>query len=554
MKNNIWKKLGVPGIGLLVLAALIAGCAARQDAGQQSQPQESKEADVGKYGQAVPHLIYRAFTPTVSTDDEEREQGEKTLVVLTMLSVSASIENAVNDYIQERGYDFEVDFVSPDFEALDAADGFVPLGDFYEQRREAGLQADIFEAASVQEGHDFQYFVDQGYLLKLDSCLETETGAALLQEMNLFFTDTDDTAMRDAYIDALRASDGGAYRLPTYFDYNTPYRLYYVKGYADYYGLSWTGTLQDIEQVIEQAERLRSDGIAPIALRSSNDCASLNLGGYEAFDYYWALYTDETGKTEAVDFLENDELCAWYAKLGQYRADGYLTYTSSIRLDDLEYDMEVDACTETMVELELGAYMTSVGMNADEYGNYYDAYPDMLSDVTTYADFADNGISVSADTEYPEECMEFLYLYYSDMAFRNLLYYGIEGKNYYIDEESYGEAVMVCNTTREAMIDYELYTSYRAMAELPIAFYQENYRLELQEKSCVKLSSIPAKGFDVTAVQEQYDACMQLYDDYLPAFLGYYGTETSEKLEELHQQLLDAGLNEVLECINSQLE
>jgi hypothetical protein len=59
---------------------------------------------------------------------------------------------------------------------------------------------------------------------------------------------------------------------------------------------------------------------------------------------------------------------------------------------------------------------------------------------------------------------------------------------------------------------------------------------------------------DFEPVLEEYEACTKIIKSNLKVFRGGEGADTKARLEEVHQQLLDAGLQEVLDYINAQLE
>ena len=52
-------------------------------------------------------------------------------------------------------------------------------------------------------------------------------------------------------------------------------------------------------------------------------------------------------------------------------------------------------------------------------------------------------------------------------------------------------------------------------------------------------------------LSEKAAACRQIIEANRAVFLGYYGNETAERLEEVHEQLVEAGYLELIEAVNA---
>ena len=62
-----------------------------------------------------------------------------------------------------------------------------------------------------------------------------------------------------------------------------------------------------------------------------------------------------------------------------------------------------------------------------------------------------------------------------------------------------------------------------------------------------------SNDLDFSSIQEKHDACVEIMDKYMYILWGVYGDDTAEKVEELHQMLIDAGYLDVIEYINENL-
>ena len=57
--------------------------------------------------------------------------------------------------------------------------------------------------------------------------------------------------------------------------------------------------------------------------------------------------------------------------------------------------------------------------------------------------------------------------------------------------------------------------------------------------------------FSGTDLEDNYQACRSIFEENWLVFLGYYGTETKERLAEIKNQLEEAGYLELIESINA---
>ena len=519
---------------------------------------ETAEEGEITFGEASPNIVYMEFECTAEVDAEEKAPEGIVLTIIddTIVSYPEHI-NAINQYLKENGYQFAIEL---GYQESFSGDFLTPV-EIYKTRKEEGMAADIFFTTSSELQ---AYCLENGYLLNLSPYLESETGRHLLDALNAYYTRSEDNWVAEVSIEALKGADGGIYAIPACFEISNPYVIYYNKELSDVYPIAWTNTVSDLS-ILAENEQLKQNGVIPVRMEVGNSFYEgfFEIAGYQEFAPYWAVSQMEDGTLRVVDFLEDETLKNWYLCLGQYREAGVLGYgetlisscqskTGIIKTPELRTTADTAAyCMAVFVPNE--AYRLTCGyVNSDPYGTAYLAWPNILN-VETCINLAKMGIGVDAETQYPEECLQFLDLLYSDMEFRNLVYSGIEGWSYYVDDTSKEEPFLVHHTRKGGIMGLGLGTSCRALAELSIPFYETCYEAQLQANAYVSMPLVDESAIDLSAVQKEYDACMELYDSYAPVFWGMYGAETEVLLEELHEKVLEAGLEAVLEEMNRQL-
>lgn len=540
--------------GMAVIPALLAGCAGTMDDApetdtesaaqiQDTERETAQEETQYQYGKAVSHHVFEAFD-TYADIPEAADDDLPVITVLTMTQgLEDELENAVNAHIRAQGLSFRVEFVEPTAAQCAEIGGLYPNWMLYEYRKEQGLSADIF--LSFVENEDEPWRSEHN-LLDFAEALNKEGALyqALLQRLP-------SEALLDAYLGVLTEEDGAVYALPCNFDIASPYAISYSRELTDYYGIEIGDGLADLEKAAKKREALLGDGVAPICLdlMTTKDVLFLDMAGYAHYKEFWAVRQDGAGALTAVDFLEDEELLAWYEQLGKWRAQGALAYYSGSGMDC----QEGYACDDILLLFgaEQEEYNLTYGcLNTDEDGNEYDMLSEIL-DIQTPVNFTAAGICVDGETEYPEECIQFLQLLYSDQELRRMLYYGVEGWSYYVDRT--GETpVMVKHTDHGGLWDYGVDTSLDMMEGLELPWYDEK-ALEQQQARALSVLPCISEELDLGPVQEQFEACTALFRENGKVFRGYYGTETRSRLEELHRQLLDAGYAEVLEYMNKVL-
>jgi ABC-type glycerol-3-phosphate transport system substrate-binding protein len=496
-----------------------------------------------KYGPANYHIQNKEFdAETVITAPDPEDYPTISLLTWTPI-VSQELEDALNTYLREQGCKFNVEIVPPGVHS-----GLYSTWNLYTDRKEAGQSADIFVSNSNLSPDEWR---SQRALYDFSDVLEnTDSGLYWGLEDRLGSAE-----LLARYLENFQGSDGGIYALPYNFSISMPYVLSYNQEVTDYYGLQLGNGLSDLEEIVKHGDALLEDGVFPICfnMAESTDPLFLNIAGYEAFEQYWPIQKGADGQAEAVDFLADDTLLEWYETLGTWREEGYLEYNLENGIDapaDTSQDEYVCVQFTPAWEEEGGMYYAL--LNTDEDGECYDVVTEVL-DVPTTLKFDTAGVCVDGDTEYPEECLQFLELFYSDSKLRTMLVYGVEGWSYKVEQFSNGKSYLLQHTEKGGLWDYALETTLDLSADLPIAYYQEKAKNQQEARSYGQPSAVSAQ-MDFEPVLEEYEACTKIIKSNLKVFRGGEGADTKARLEEVHQQLLDAGLQEVLDYINAQLE
>jgi hypothetical protein len=497
------------------------------------------------------HMKTAPFTATVEVDDSEPEYIEKTIRVLYGLPdgiVKNEEKNAINAYLEEHGYDFQVELVGNNTGELYVDD--------VQERKKEGLPVDIV-MDFIDDRQEFETQIESGAYLKLDELLDTESGSALLQGINTYMTTSGQTEQLEGYLDAYRAADGSLYGLPMYMSFSAPYLLCYGNGALETAGISeLSGTLSDLELVVEHAEQLKEQQYAPMVISKGSTEADYLLGntvGLENYETWWLLDTDEDGTVTAVDLFQNTELMNWYLQLGQWREDDILTYSNAKEVlasyNGEDLTREIDDYGKIGFAFVPGANQTFGWYNLNGTSNI--SY-DVLNVQTTFP--VNTVLCLDSETQYPQECLEFLKLLYSDLEFRRLLYKGPEGWGYYVDTSGETDVLVNHTVNRGIPLGLGLGEDCLIYEEYNIPYYHQlvEYAYEANASAVPSAVSV-GDGIDFSGVAEEYQNCVAIFSSNSLVFWGVYGDRTEEKLMEVYEKLQQAGYQKVLDTINEQL-
>lgn len=162
---------------------------------------------------------------------------------------------------------------------------------------------------------------------------------------------------------------------------------------------------------------------------------------------------------------------------------------------------------------------------------------------------------IASTTDVPEAAMKFLNLTYTDADIINLLIYGIEGRDYVLNDDgtvSYPEgedattvpytAQLSCGTLGNFFLMYPTAGTDRHLLDW-----------ELEQNKTAKTSPAMGFTFDSSSVKTQYTAVKNVVSQYLPGLIcGSLDPDT--EIDKFVKALNDAGYQDILNAKQEQLD
>lgn len=471
-----------------------------------------EESIFNEYGQAD-------FEVEPVSEDESYFENKTKLVWLTNYSYNvdtAAIQNEVNRLLDERGYDFAVEFVNHN----EANDGkFSLMQDIYKQMISDGEQVDIFNSGmgiENVEGTDdvtktYKTCIDNGWFLPLNDYFETELGKEFY------------AAYPEWYWQCLTSEDGNIYGRGIIGLGANPLCVVFNNDCLEKYGIDITGYDGSFEGLSEYLEKSYGQaGIQQLVLPGY----VTNYNEYCGFINYDGIYFNaETNRFENI--YENEKVLNYFETVEDYKNAGYIVNEEST------VTMETAIC--------------NVGSMNSIYREFEDAY--ILSDTYT-GDNINIVTGISSSSENPEAAFELLALFSTDGEFADLIYNGIEGRNYIFNSEN--EKVQ---NIRASAFSSWLHTPTNPLKADPTADDNQNMKADFERQiKSVKVS--PLNGFeaDVSKIESEYNSMKEINMQFYGLFYGDYGKyETLDAaLSAANEQLKAAGADEVLDELNKQ--
>lgn len=180
----------------------------------------------------------------------------------------------------------------------------------------------------------------------------------------------------------------------------------------------------------------------------------------------------------------------------------------------------------------------------------------ILTDVEVFfskpqaAIYALNAVTgIASWSEHPEEALEFLSLVATEPELSNLLTYGIEGKHYQVDPVT-GNLVILQNG---GMGPYAQTTIANKMITLPTGLEPENKaEIYAERNESVEFSPEVLYGLHTLYCDPDIMAIVAVYEKYSGLWDGDYA-DVDQTVEQLRQELEEAGIEEVLHKLNQLL-
>lgn len=406
---------------------------------------------------------------------------------------------------------------------------------------------------SLQAGEKLDVFQSIG---DFGNAVNTSMAADITELAEEYAKEAKET-IGDAWLDAC-VVDGKLYGIPTLKPLAITPMVIYRQDIADEINLDMSSveSIEDLTAVLEQVKEAYPD-MTPIIPVQPGDMGINRT--YGEVDYLSDSYDMPIG------VLLDGELTV----LDLYSTDIFKERCEMVRnwyLNDLSMK---DAATTTSLAAELmssgnsfcyvAGYSypeedTAASLEAQCGG--YDIGAKIIGDA--YLGTGDINLlswMISSNSDVPEAAMKFLNLTFTDADIINLLIYGIEGKDYVLDDEGYaaypeGEdattvhytAQLSCGTLGNYFLMYPLIGADKASLEW-----------ELEQNKTAATS--PAMGFsvDTSSLKTQYTAVQNVINQYLPGLTcGSVDPET--EIPKFISALNDAGYQDILAAKQEQLD
>lgn len=168
--------------------------------------------------------------------------------------------------------------------------------------------------------------------------------------------------------------------------------------------------------------------------------------------------------------------------------------------------------------------------------------------------YTQDALVISNTSQNPERALAFWNLVTTDQELYDTFMYGVEGTTYTLNEE--GQYTITDNDLYATSACWAVRTDElnREPAGSPARY------TELMESFSEAASTSPAEkyaafSFDTSAVETEYAACNNVYQQYwMPLELGYNSNGVEGGLAEYKEKMEAAGIDKVLEVFQSQLD
>ena len=361
----------------------------------------------------------------------------------------------------------------------------------------------------------------------------------------------------DKFLDACKVN-GKLYGIPTYKPFALTPMIIYRQDIADELGIdmSTVNSVEDITDVLRKVKESKPDMIPLSPVQSGVSGLEMTMGDVDwlSDDYYKPVGILMDGDMTVQDLYSTD--------IFQSRCDLARTWYN-------EGLIMKDAATTTSTAAEcmssgnyfgyIAAYSypeadTAASLQA-QCGNY-DIGAKMIGDA--YLGTGDiNAVSwmIASTTDVPEAALKFLDLTYTDKDIVNLLIYGIEGRDYVMNDDgtvSYPEGEDSTTVPYTAQLSCGTLGNFFNM--YPTAGTSSE-SLAWEQKQNEEAKTSPAMGFtfDSSKLNTQYTAVKNAISQYLPGLLCG-SVDPNTELAKFQQALQDAGYQDILNAKQEQLD
>ena len=343
--------------------------------------------------------------------------------------------------------------------------------------------------------------------------------------------------MPEEYWDAVTV-DGKIYGVPTYKDSSLSNYDIWDTALVDEYGLDIEALSESLDAKTEIFEQLKADkNDYPVYVK--------NDGLYYIFDKYdqlgsglqilGARYDDKEAKVGLV--LEQDDIMEELKTIHKWYEDGIINSDASTLSEGRVYNMW------RVAQGWPSAAVTAWGPQMGSDVSVAQVGETILSNDTVRGSIN----MVSANTQYPEKCLQFLDLVNTDTKVRDMFYYGEEGVNFQYTDDGKVEKLNEDWT----MAGYTQGTFFTVSQNAADEFNQWDEVKELNENAVP--SVLLGFTFDYSDVADQLANCTEIWSRYKSEVLtGVLDPETA--VPEIKAELEAAGWDDVVAAAQAQVD
>ena len=453
----------------------------------------------------------------LETEDESFFENKTKLVwALTESSNDKNhIQNEVNKYLDEKGYDFAVKFIHHEEVKIkgDGSEERELMRDYYKNALQSGEQIDIISSGAGFDGaYSYNEFVKNGYFIPLNEFFDSELGKKMYQAYPEWFWQTLSDEQGQIY---------GRGFLPLGADclgisFNTEL--------CDSYGIDISGygaTLEGLRPLLEKAKE--KTGMPPMFIDPTVFVYYKNAGFIK---YGGVFFNTQSGRFENIF---ESKACTDYLKLlDDYKAKGYITTDNS----QVTYETAIiyTGIIQPSSYLCERSFVTSAGFTNSSELNFVQG--------------------ITASCKSPDKAFELLALCSTDKELCSLIFNGTNGRNYKFDDNE----KIIKNLEHRAFDDWQDTPANYILADS--AAYECSDKEEKFRELSENINVSPLDGFnaDLGEFKDKLDSCAKIYEDNYKLFLTKYGEQKNldDALSAANKQLKQAGIDEVLNELNKQ--
>ena len=334
--------------------------------------------------------------------------------------------------------------------------------------------------------------------------------------------------------------------------------IIYRQDVADELGLDMSSVtcIEDLTGIFAQIKEAKPD-MTPLAIVETGNVGVFNLP--YGVDYLSDDYNQPVGVLIGDDMTVQDF----------YSTDLFLEKANLVRdWYNNGYVMK-DAATTTSTSTELmasgnyfgwiAAYSYPEADTAASFVSQCGGYP-LAAKTLDAAYLTTGGVNsiswmLAANTQVPEAAMKFLNLTYTDAEIANLIIWGLEGRDYVLDENgnaAYPEGQDATTVPYTAQISCGV-VGNQFIQYLPVGSSYESLEWELEQNRTADTSPAMGFSFDSANYTTQYTAVRNVLTQYLPGiFCG--SVDPATEVPKMIEALNDAGYQDILTAKQEQLD